>query len=86
MNNRNQTRHSHMYLELHSTGTHGMQNDSSSPGVTHSTGYRTVEVEGMRNCTDIKKGFIVIDVISGIKEKFKTVVSDIVTHIGTSST
>ena len=30
--------------------------------------------------------FIVIDVISGIKEKFITVVSDIVTHIGTSST
>ena len=56
MNNRSQTRHSHMYLELHSTGTHGMQNESSSPGVTHSTGFRTVEVKGMRNCTDIKKG------------------------------
>ena len=58
MNNYSQTRHSHMYLELHSTGTHGMQNESSSSGVTNSTGYRTVEVEGMRNCTDIKKAKI----------------------------
>ena len=58
MNNRSQKRHSHMYLELHSTGTHRMQNECSSPGVTHSTGHRTVEVEGMRYCTDIKKAKI----------------------------